>query len=49
MTWVLDEQRRMLRDSAQTFLAERAPVSHLRALRATMAWRMVRAVGGGTP
>ncbi|HSB99080.1 MAG TPA: acyl-CoA dehydrogenase family protein [Burkholderiaceae bacterium] len=33
MTWVLDEQRRMLRDSAQTFLAERAPVSHLRALR----------------
>ena len=33
MTWVLDEQRRMLRDSAQTFLSERAPVSHLRALR----------------
>jgi alkylation response protein AidB-like acyl-CoA dehydrogenase len=33
MTWVLDEQRRMLRDSAQAFLAERAPVSHLRALR----------------
>ncbi|HEY6511179.1 MAG TPA: acyl-CoA dehydrogenase family protein [Burkholderiaceae bacterium] len=33
MTWVLDEQRRMLRDSAQTFLAERAPVAHLRALR----------------
>ena len=33
MTWVLDESRRMLRDSAQTFLAERAPVSHLRALR----------------
>ena len=33
MTWVLDEERRMLRDSAQTFLAERAPVSHLRALR----------------
>src|SRR5262245_26294052 len=33
MTWVLDEQRRMLRDSAQTFLAERMPVAHLRALR----------------
>ena len=33
MTWVLDEQRRMLRDSAQTFLAERAPVVHLRKLR----------------
>ena len=33
MTWVLDEQRRMLRDSAQTFLAERAPVTHLRKLR----------------
>jgi acyl-CoA dehydrogenase len=33
MTWVLDEQRRMLRDSAQGFLAERAPVSQLRALR----------------
>src|SRR5262245_22341132 len=33
MTWVLDEQKRMLRDSAQTFLADRAPVSHLRALR----------------
>jgi len=33
MTWVLDEQRRMLRDSAQTFLAERAPVAQLRALR----------------
>jgi len=33
MTWVLDEQRRMLRDSAQSFLAERAPVAQLRALR----------------
>ncbi|HEU5296231.1 MAG TPA: acyl-CoA dehydrogenase family protein [Burkholderiaceae bacterium] len=33
MTWVLDEQRRMLRDSAQTFLAERMPLAHLRALR----------------
>jgi alkylation response protein AidB-like acyl-CoA dehydrogenase len=33
MTWILDEQRRMLRDSAQNFLAERAPVAHLRALR----------------
>src|SRR5262245_2627262 len=33
MTWVLDEQRRMLRDSAQNFLSERSPVSHLRALR----------------
>jgi alkylation response protein AidB-like acyl-CoA dehydrogenase len=33
MTWVLDEQRRMLRDSAQAFLRERAPVAHLRALR----------------
>ncbi len=33
MTWVLDEQRRMLRDSAQSFLSERAPVAHLRKLR----------------
>ena len=33
MTWVLDEQQRMLRDSAQSFLSERAPVAHLRALR----------------
>jgi acyl-CoA dehydrogenase len=33
MTWILDEQRRMLRDSAQSFLAERAPVAHLRKLR----------------
>jgi acyl-CoA dehydrogenase len=35
MTWVLDEQRRMLRDSAQAFLTERAPVAHLRKLRDT--------------
>jgi alkylation response protein AidB-like acyl-CoA dehydrogenase len=33
MTWILDEQRRMLRDSAQSFLTERAPVAHLRKLR----------------
>lgn len=33
MTWILDEQRRMLRDSAQSFLTERAPVAHLRRLR----------------
>jgi alkylation response protein AidB-like acyl-CoA dehydrogenase len=33
MSWVLDEQRRMLRDSVQSFVSERAPVSHLRALR----------------
>lgn len=33
MSWVLDEQRRMLRDSAQSFISERAPVAHLRALR----------------
>jgi acyl-CoA dehydrogenase len=33
MTWILNEERRMLRDSAQTFLAERAPVAHLRKLR----------------
>jgi acyl-CoA dehydrogenase len=33
MTWILDEQRRMLRDSAQSFLGERAPVAHLRQLR----------------
>jgi alkylation response protein AidB-like acyl-CoA dehydrogenase len=33
MSWILDEQRRMLRDSAQNFLAERAPVAQLRALR----------------
>ena len=33
MTWVLDETKSMLRDSAQSFLRERAPVSQLRALR----------------
>lgn len=33
MSWILDEQRRMLRDSAQAFVSERLPVSHLRALR----------------
>lgn len=33
MTWILNEERRMLRDSAQTFLAERAPLAHLRKLR----------------
>ncbi len=33
MALILDESRRMLRDSAQNFLGERAPVSHLRALR----------------
>src|SRR5512133_2964304 len=33
MTWILNEERRMLRDSAQTFLAERAPVAYLRKLR----------------
>ncbi|MCW5657803.1 MAG: acyl-CoA dehydrogenase family protein [Burkholderiaceae bacterium] len=33
MSWILDEQRRMLRDSAQDFMAERAPVWQLRALR----------------
>ena len=33
MTWVLDETKSMLRDSAQSFLRERAPVAQLRALR----------------
>ena len=33
MTWILNEERRMLRDSAQSFLSERAPVGHLRQLR----------------
>ena len=33
MTWILDEQQRMLRDSAQAFMSERMPVAHLRALR----------------
>jgi alkylation response protein AidB-like acyl-CoA dehydrogenase len=33
MALVLNEEQRMLRDSARGFLAENAPVSHLRALR----------------
>ena len=33
MSWVLDDTRRMLSDSAAAFLADRAPVAHLRALR----------------
>ncbi len=33
MTWNLDESQRLLRDSARSFMAERAPVAHLRALR----------------
>jgi alkylation response protein AidB-like acyl-CoA dehydrogenase len=33
MTWILDEQRRMLRDSAQAFVGERMPVAQLRSLR----------------
>jgi alkylation response protein AidB-like acyl-CoA dehydrogenase len=33
MSWVLDEQRRMLRDSAQAFVSENLPVAHLRTLR----------------
>jgi acyl-CoA dehydrogenase len=33
MTWILQDERRMLRDSAKTFLTERAPVAHLRKLR----------------
>ncbi len=33
MSWILDEQRRMLRDSAQAFVSERLPVAHLRQLR----------------
>ncbi len=33
MVWILNEERRMLRDSAQSFLADRAPVAHLRQLR----------------
>jgi alkylation response protein AidB-like acyl-CoA dehydrogenase len=53
MTWVLDEQRRMLRDSAQAFFAERLPVAHLRALRdagdalaySPELWRAVAAQG----
>lgn len=33
MTWIPNEERRLLRDSAQSFLADRAPVAHLRQLR----------------
>lgn len=33
MTWILGEECRMLRDSAQSFLSDRAPVAHLRQLR----------------
>lgn len=33
MTWILDEQQRLLRDSTRTFLEERMPVAHLRKLR----------------
>jgi acyl-CoA dehydrogenase len=33
MTWVLNEERRMLRDSVQAFVSERMPVAHLRQLR----------------
>ena len=33
MSWILDEQRRMLRDSAQAFVGETLPVSHGRQLR----------------
>jgi acyl-CoA dehydrogenase len=33
MSWILDEQRRMLRDSAQAFVSGRAPMAHLRDLR----------------
>jgi alkylation response protein AidB-like acyl-CoA dehydrogenase len=33
MAWILDEQRRMLRDSAQSFVGERLPVAHGRRLR----------------
>jgi acyl-CoA dehydrogenase len=33
MSWIPNEERAMLRDSAQAFLRERAPVAHLRALR----------------
>lgn len=33
MTWILNEERRMLRDSAQSFLSGRAPLAHLRQLR----------------
>jgi acyl-CoA dehydrogenase len=33
MSWILDEQRRMLRDSAQAFMGEKLPVAHARQLR----------------
>jgi alkylation response protein AidB-like acyl-CoA dehydrogenase len=33
MSFVLDQEQTMLRDSARAFVGERAPVSHLRALR----------------
>jgi alkylation response protein AidB-like acyl-CoA dehydrogenase len=33
MNWALDEQQRILRDSANIFVAERMPVSHARGLR----------------
>ena len=33
MALILNDEQRMLRDSAQSFLAERAPVAHLRNLR----------------
>ncbi len=33
MSWILDEQRRMLRDSVQSYVSERMPVAQLRQLR----------------
>ena len=33
MSWIPDEQRRLLRDSAQAYVSEQLPVSQLRALR----------------
>lgn len=33
MTWILNEERRMLRDSVQSFVADKLPVAHLRQLR----------------
>ena len=33
MSWTLDEQRRLLRDSAQAYVSEQLPVSQLRAFR----------------
>ena len=38
MSWIPNEERAMLSDSAQAFLRERAPVAHLRALRIEMYW-----------